>query len=78
MLQPNVTDIRRFLGSKGNPYASIAVDANGRTGIDFGVYGVPETFIIRGDGTIAFKFVGPLTDDSIASVIRPELAKARK
>ena len=69
---------RRFLGSKGNPYALIAVDANGRTGIDFGVYGVPETFIIRGDGTIAFKFVGPLTEESIASVIRPELAKARK
>ena len=69
---------QRFLGSKGNPYASIAVDANGRTGIDFGVYGVPETFIIRGDGTIAFKFVGPLTEESIASVIRPELAKARK
>ena len=69
---------RRFLGSKGNPYAAIAVDANGRTGIDFGVYGVPETFIIRGDGTIAFKFVGPLTEDSIAGVIRPELAKARK
>ena len=69
---------RRFLGSKGNPFAFVAVDAAGRTGIDFGVYGVPETFIIRGDGTIAFKFIGPLTEEAVASVIRPELAKAAK
>ena len=71
-----VENTRRFLGAKGNPFAMVAVDDTGRTGIDWGVYGVPETFILRGDGVIAFKFTGPMTPDELARVIRPEIEKA--
>ncbi len=53
---------RRYLGSKGNPFAQVGTDASGRTGIDLGVYGVPETFVVRGDGTVAYKLVGGVTD----------------
>jgi cytochrome c biogenesis protein CcmG/thiol:disulfide interchange protein DsbE len=66
---------RRFLGAGGNPYAAVGVDANGRTGIDWGVYGVPESFLIRGDGTIAYKFVGPISEEAMTSVILPEINK---
>jgi cytochrome c biogenesis protein CcmG, thiol:disulfide interchange protein DsbE len=69
-------NIRRFLGAKGDPYASIGVDRDGRASIDWGVYGVPETFIVKGDGTIAFKLVGPMTAETLAQVVRPEIAKA--
>jgi cytochrome c biogenesis protein CcmG/thiol:disulfide interchange protein DsbE len=70
-------NIRRFLGQDGDPFARIGVDQSGRTGIDFGVYGVPETFIVRGDGTIAFKFVGPITEDALRDAILPQIEKAR-
>lgn len=53
---------RRYLGSKGNPFAQVGTDASGRTGLDLGVYGVPETFVVRGDGTVAYKLVGGVTD----------------
>ncbi len=66
---------RRFLGAKGNPYAAVGVDPNGRASIEWGVYGVPETFIVKGDGTIAYKLVGPLTDANIAA-FRAEIEKA--
>lgn len=67
---------RRFLGAKGNPFAIVGIDDSGRTAIDWGVYGVPETFVLRADGTIAFKFAGAITPDVLDSVIRPEIAKA--
>lgn len=54
---------RRFLGSLGNPYSSVGVDPSGRAGVEWGVYGVPETFVIAPDGTIAYKHVGPLTPE---------------
>jgi cytochrome c biogenesis protein CcmG/thiol:disulfide interchange protein DsbE len=66
---------RRFLGDLGNPYAAIGVDVRGRTGIDWGVYGVPETFLVGDDGLIRYKFVGPLTDDAVANVLKPEIEK---
>ena len=69
---------RAFLQKSGNPYASIGVDSSGRTGIDFGVYGVPETFIIKNDGTVAFKFIGPLSAESLANTLLPEIEKALK
>ena len=65
-----------FLDNLGNPFSKIGVDSTGRTAIDFGVYGVPETFVVRGDGVIAYKFVGPLTPESIASTLTPEIEKA--
>ncbi|MGB3415415.1 MAG: DsbE family thiol:disulfide interchange protein [Mesorhizobium sp.] len=67
---------RRFLGDLGNPYRSIGVDEAGRTAIDWGVYGVPETFVIGKDGAIAYKHVGPLTPDSVRSALLPEIEKA--
>jgi cytochrome c biogenesis protein CcmG, thiol:disulfide interchange protein DsbE len=73
----NPENIRRFLGEAGDPYARIGADTSGRTGIDFGVYGVPETYIVRGDGKIAYKFVGPMSEDAISSTILPQIEKAR-
>src|SRR5262249_56314596 len=56
---------RRFLGRFGNPFARVGADRNGRVAIDWGVYGVPETYVITGDGKIAYRHVGPLTEDTI-------------
>lgn len=67
---------RRFLGRNGNPYALVGVDPAGRAVIDWGVYGVPETFIVGRDGTILFKHVGPINAGILAAVIRPEIEKA--
>jgi len=69
---------RRFLGRYGNPFDRVGVDANGRASIDWGVYGVPETFVIGRDGAIAYKLVGPITADNIDSVLRPQIVKALK
>ena len=69
-------NIRRFLGAGGDPYAKVGLDGDGRAGIDWGVYGVPETFIVKGDGAIAFKLVGPIDADTLESVVKPEILKA--
>jgi cytochrome c biogenesis protein CcmG/thiol:disulfide interchange protein DsbE len=67
---------RRFLGDLGNPFSAIGVDEAGRTAIDWGVYGVPETFLIGKDGKIAYKHVGPMTPDSVRNQILPQIEKA--
>jgi cytochrome c biogenesis protein CcmG/thiol:disulfide interchange protein DsbE len=67
---------RRFLGRYGNPFAAAGADGNGRASMEWGVYGVPETFIVNRDGTIAYKLVGPITEANLARVIRPEIEKA--
>ncbi|TIS58620.1 DsbE family thiol:disulfide interchange protein [Mesorhizobium sp.] len=67
---------RRFLGDLGNPYQAIGVDEAGRAAIDWGVYGVPETFVVGKDGKIAYKHVGPLTADSAETLLLPEIKKA--
>ena len=67
---------RRFLGNLGNPYAAIGVDASGRTAIDWGVYGVPETFLVGRDGRILYKHVGPFTPASIRGDLMPAVEKA--
>ena len=67
----------RFLRSLGVPYLAVGMDRNGRTSIDWGVYGVPETFIVDAKGIIRFKHVGPLTMDDIASEMIPAIEKAR-
>ncbi|WP_020174416.1 DsbE family thiol:disulfide interchange protein [Methyloferula stellata] len=69
-------NIRRFLGQAGDPYSRIGADRSGRTAIDWGVYGVPESFVVKGDGKIAYKFIGPMSADAIRSVLLPEIAKA--
>ena len=58
---------RRFIGRYGNPFAAAGADANGRASIDWGVYGVPETFIVGPDGTIRHKHIGPLTPENFSA-----------
>jgi cytochrome c biogenesis protein CcmG/thiol:disulfide interchange protein DsbE len=67
---------RRFLGRFGNPFAANGVDANGRAAIEWGVYGVPETFVIGRDGRIAYKLIGPITPDNLAQALKPAVEKA--
>ena len=62
---------RRFLGRYGNPFSRVGTDNSGRTAIDFGVYGVPETYVISGDGKIAYRHVGPLTEEAVTTKILP-------
>ncbi|MCE2917357.1 MAG: DsbE family thiol:disulfide interchange protein [Rubrivivax sp.] len=64
---------RRWLARLGDPYVATLVDADGRIGIDYGVYGVPETFIIDRQGQIRFKHTGPLTPDVLRTRIEPLL-----
>jgi cytochrome c biogenesis protein CcmG/thiol:disulfide interchange protein DsbE len=69
---------RRFLGRYGNPFGIVGVDANGRAAIEWGVYGVPETFIVGREGTIVYKMVGPVTPENFDSVLKVEIEKALK
>jgi cytochrome c biogenesis protein CcmG/thiol:disulfide interchange protein DsbE len=69
---------RRFLGRYGNPFGMVGVDGNGRAAIEWGVYGVPETFVVGRDGTIVYKMVGPVTADNINTVLKVEIDKALK
>jgi cytochrome c biogenesis protein CcmG/thiol:disulfide interchange protein DsbE len=67
---------RRFLGRYGNPFAAAGADGNGRASMEWGVYGVPETFIVGRDGRIAYKLVGPITEANLEKIVKPELEKA--
>jgi cytochrome c biogenesis protein CcmG, thiol:disulfide interchange protein DsbE len=67
---------RRFLNRYGNPFVAVGVDASGREAIDWGVYGVPETFLVGRDGNIAYKLIGPVTAANLAGVLEQEIAKA--
>lgn len=69
---------RRFLGRYGNPFRMVGVDGNGRAAIEWGVYGVPETFVVGRDGAIVYKLVGPVTPQNINSVLKAEIDKALK
>ncbi len=66
----------RFLGELGNPYAAVGVDPNGAAAIDWGVYGIPESFLVAPDGEIVFKQVGPFSPTSIARDLMPAVEKA--
>jgi cytochrome c biogenesis protein CcmG/thiol:disulfide interchange protein DsbE len=69
---------RRFLGRYGNPFGIVGVDANGRGAIEWGVYGVPETFLVGRDGRIAYKLVGGITPENFERVLKVEIDKALK
>lgn len=69
---------RRFIGRYGNPFVAVGADPNGRAAIDWGVYGVPETFVVGKDGRIAYKLVGPITERNLAAALKPEIEKALK
>lgn len=66
-----------FLAELGDPYAATGDDPNGRTGIDFGLTGVPETFLIGADGTVLYRFAGPLSPDGLRAELAPAIAEAK-
>ena len=65
-----------FLDELGNPYAAIGADASGRMGLDWGLYGVPETFVIDAEGKVILRHAGPITASILEERIRPALAEA--
>lgn len=67
---------RRFIGELGNPYSAIGVDETGRAAINWGVYGVPETYVVDRQGKIRFRYVGPLTPEAATTRLLPEVEKA--
>jgi cytochrome c biogenesis protein CcmG, thiol:disulfide interchange protein DsbE len=71
-------DALKFLSQQGNPYQLSALDLEGRVGIDYGVYGVPETFIIDKNGRIRHKHVGPITPESLEKELLPIIAELKK
>lgn len=69
-------DGRNWLQRRGNPYAQVLVDLDGKTGIDWGVYGVPETFVLDARGRIIFKHIGPMTPQAWEQDVLPKLKAA--
>src|SRR5690606_17160108 len=66
----------RFLGELGNPYKAIGVDPNGKAAIDWGVYGIPESYLVGPDGTILYKKVGPFDERTLTQELLPAIDKA--
>ncbi|WP_105433193.1 DsbE family thiol:disulfide interchange protein [Neorhizobium sp. T6_25] len=66
----------RFLGELGNPYKAIGVDPNGKAAIDWGVYGIPESYLVAPDGTILYKKVGPFDERSLTQDLMPAIERA--
>ncbi len=69
---------QKWLAKHGNPYAQAGMDLNGRVGIDFGVYGVPETFVIDGQGKIIHKIIGPVRPETVEDVLIPLIESLKK
>jgi cytochrome c biogenesis protein CcmG/thiol:disulfide interchange protein DsbE len=68
---------RRFLGRYGNPFTMVGQDVDGRAAIEWGVYGMPETFVVDGKGTIVYKHVGPITPETLESRVLPAIERAK-
>lgn len=68
---------RRFLGRYGNPFAAVGADTNGRAAIEWGVYGMPETFVLDGEGRILYKHIGPLSAQALRETVIPAIERAR-
>jgi len=71
-------DAARWLDTLGDPYTRTGADIDGRVAIDWGVYGVPETFVIAKDGRIAHKHIGPLTPQAVEDTILPLIRRLRQ
>ncbi len=67
---------RRFLARYGNPYTAIGTDGDGRAAIEWGVYGMPETFVLDGQGRIVYKHVGPISEETLAQKVIPAIRSA--
>lgn len=72
------TQARRFIGVHGNPFTAVGTDPRGRGAIEWGVYGMPETFVINGKGEIAYKHIGPISERSLNEQLIPAIEAARK
>jgi len=68
---------RKFLGRLGNPFDAVGSDRTGRVSIDWGVYGVPETFVVDGRGRIVYKHVGPMAPETIETALLPAIERAK-
>lgn len=68
---------RRFIGRYGNPYAAVGIDPIGRGAIEWGVYGMPESFLVDSQGRIVYKHVGPISRESLEKQVIPAIEKAR-
>ncbi len=71
-------DARKWLDELGDPYARIGIDQNGRIGIDWGFYGVPETYLVDAGGRIRYKYVGPMNQELLDQTILPLIEKLRQ
>jgi cytochrome c biogenesis protein CcmG/thiol:disulfide interchange protein DsbE len=71
-------DAARWLDTMGDPYTRTGADLNGRVAMDWGAYGVPETFVIGKDGRIAYKHIGPLTPEALEQTILPLIRRLRQ
>lgn len=71
------SNARKFLDEAGNPYAGIDLDGDGRAGIEWGIYGVPETFVIDGKGIVRLRYPGPLVGSALGEIVLPAIEKAR-
>jgi len=69
---------RTFLNEVGNPFSRIDLDADGRTGIEWGIYGVPETFVIDGKGIVRLRYPGPLVGNTLNDIVLPAIQQARE
>ena len=69
---------RAFLDSVGNPFSRIVIDGSGRAAIDWGVYDVPETFVIDGRGVIRLRFSGPITPEVLSDTLLPAIKRAKE
>lgn len=70
-------DAAQWLNTMGDPYTRTGADLDGRVGIDFGVYGVPETFVVGADGVIAYKHIGAVTEDDLTTRLLPLVERLR-
>jgi cytochrome c biogenesis protein CcmG/thiol:disulfide interchange protein DsbE len=73
----NAKNAQAFLSEVGNPYSRIDLDADGHAGIDWGIYGVPETFVIDGTGVVRLRYAGPLVGDALTTIVLPAIERAR-
>ncbi|MCW1955215.1 MAG: DsbE family thiol:disulfide interchange protein, partial [Roseobacter sp.] len=67
----------KFLADLGNPYTAVGADETGRMALNWGVYGVPETYVINSDGVIILRFAGPLTQRAIETTLQPAIDAAK-
>lgn len=74
----NVTAARRLLDEYGNPFSAIGIDPQGRGAIEWGVYGMPETFVIGGDGRVAYKHIGEITAENLKQKLLPAVEQAKR